>query len=45
MTVVIQPNVVTRDHKAGVQTGELVLVTENGIERLHTMPRGFVRVC
>jgi Xaa-Pro aminopeptidase len=44
MTVVIQPNVVTRDHRAGVQTGELVLVTATGIERLHTMPRGFVRV-
>ena len=43
-TVVIQPNVVTRDHKAGVQTGEMVLITEIGIERLHTFPRGFVRV-
>ena len=42
-TVVIQPNVVTRDHKAGVQTGEMVLITEIGIERLH-VPRGFVRV-
>ena len=41
-TVVIQPNVTTRDGCAGVQTGELVLITENGIERLHTMPRGFV---
>jgi len=41
-TVVIQPNVVTRDHKAGVQTGEMVLVTESGIERFHAMPRGFV---
>jgi Xaa-Pro dipeptidase len=41
-TVVIQPNVVTRDHKAGVQTGELVVITETGIERLHAMPRGFV---
>jgi Xaa-Pro aminopeptidase len=40
-TVVIQPNVVTRDHKAGVQTGELVLITDSGIERLHAMPRGF----
>ena len=28
-TVVIQPNVVTRDHKAGVQTGEMVLITEH----------------
>jgi Xaa-Pro dipeptidase len=41
-TVVIQPNVVTSDQKAGVQTGELVLITETGIERLHAMPRGFV---
>lgn len=43
-TVVIQPNVVTRDGKAGVQTGELVVITENGIESLHTFPRGFGRV-
>ena len=42
MTVVIQPNVVTKDHKAGVQTGEMVLVTQTGIERMHAMPRGFV---
>src|SRR5205823_6520564 len=41
MTVVIQPNVVTKDHKAGVQTGELVLITRDGIERMHAMPRGF----
>jgi Xaa-Pro aminopeptidase len=40
-TVVIQPNVTTHDRKAGVQTGELVLITEAGIERLHTTPRGF----
>jgi Xaa-Pro aminopeptidase len=43
-TVVIQPNVVTRDGKAGVQTGELVLITANGIESLHAFPRGFGRV-
>jgi len=43
-TVVIQPNVVTRDHKAGVQTGEMVLITATGIERLHAFPRGFLRV-
>jgi len=42
MTVVIQPNVVTRDHKAGVQTGEMVLVTQDGIERMHDVPRGFL---
>jgi Xaa-Pro dipeptidase len=44
MTVVIQPNVVTRDQRAGVQTGELVLITPDGIERLHAMPRGFLQV-
>jgi len=41
MMVVIQPNVVTKDHKAGVQTGEMVLITRDGIERMHTVPRGF----
>jgi Xaa-Pro dipeptidase len=41
-TVVIQPNVVTPDHRAGVQTGELVLITKTGIERLHAMPKGFM---
>ena len=43
-TVVIQPNVVTNDGKAGVQTGELVLITKTGIERMHAFPRGFARV-
>jgi Xaa-Pro dipeptidase len=42
MTVVIQPNVVTPDGKAGVQTGEMVLVTTDSIERMHGMERGFV---
>jgi Xaa-Pro dipeptidase len=41
-TVVIQPNVVTLDRKAGVQVGEMVLITETGVEGLHAMPRGFV---
>src|ERR1700722_10129637 len=44
MTVVIQPNVVTFDGRAGVQTGELGLITETGFESLHGIPRGFVRV-
>ena len=43
MTVVIQPNVTTRDGMAGVQTGELLLITKTGVERMHNMPRGFVR--
>ena len=44
MTVVVQPNVVTRDGKAGVQTGELLLITNAGVERLHAFPRGFAQV-
>jgi Xaa-Pro dipeptidase len=44
MVVVIQPNVVTRDGKAGVQTGEMVLITKTGIEPFHAVQRGFVRV-
>jgi Xaa-Pro aminopeptidase len=44
MTVVVQPNVVTRDGKAGVQTGELLLITTTGVERLHSFPRGFAQV-
>ena len=40
-TVVIQPNVATRDGKAGVQTGEMVLITDTGIARMHAFPRGF----
>lgn len=39
MTVVVQPNVVTPDRTAGVQTGELLLVTATGHERLHAYPR------
>ena len=44
MTVVIQPNVITPDEQAGVQTGELMLVTESGCESLHDHPRGFARI-
>jgi Xaa-Pro aminopeptidase len=42
MTVVVQPNVGTPDGLLGVQTGELLLVTEQGAERLHTFPSGIV---
>jgi Xaa-Pro dipeptidase len=44
MTVVIQPNVVTHDESAGVQTGELVLVTATGAERLHSYERGLMKI-
>ncbi|MCZ7563369.1 MAG: hypothetical protein M5U08_05725 [Burkholderiales bacterium] len=40
MTLVVQPNVVTPDQRAGVQVGELVLVTDAGADRLHALPRG-----
>jgi len=44
MTVVVQPNVVTRDLKAGVQTGELIRITKTGWARLHKAKRGLFRV-
>ena len=39
MTLVIQPNVVTPDLRAGVQVGELVQVTNNGVVSLHQIPQ------
>lgn len=44
MMVVVQPNVITRDGRAGVQTGELILVTDTGAESLHRVARGLIRV-
>ncbi|HZG47893.1 MAG TPA: M24 family metallopeptidase [Thermoleophilaceae bacterium] len=44
MTIVIQPNVVTPDESAGVQTGELIAVTPDGAERLHDYERGLLRI-
>jgi Xaa-Pro aminopeptidase len=44
MTCVVQPNVVTFDQKAGVQVGELVLVTKTGFERMHGVERGLFRI-
>ena len=44
MTIVVQPNVITRDEKAGVQLGELLRITETGFERLHSAPWGFLRM-
>ena len=44
MTIVIQPNVVTPDESAGVQTGELIAVTRDGAERLHDYERGLLRI-
>ena len=48
MTVVVQPNVTTREEKgkprAGVQVGEMIRVTRSGFERLHKAKRGLFRV-
>ena len=43
MTVVIQPNVITGDERMGVQVGELVRVTRNGVESLHHYPMRFIQ--
>jgi Xaa-Pro aminopeptidase len=42
MMVVVQPNVVTPDETAGVQTGELLLVTADGAESMHDFERGLL---
>jgi Xaa-Pro dipeptidase len=44
MMLVIQPNVITLDEKAGVQTGECVVITQNGAESIHNAPRGPFRI-
>ena len=40
MMIVVQPNVVTTDHRAGVQTGECLVVTPSGPRRLHHARQG-----
>ncbi|HSL26219.1 MAG TPA: M24 family metallopeptidase, partial [Acidimicrobiia bacterium] len=42
-TIVIQPNVITLDETAGVQTGDLCVVTATGCESLHRFPLQLVR--
>jgi Xaa-Pro aminopeptidase len=43
MCLVIQPNVVSADRRHGVQTGELVAVTDHGVRRFHAAPQGLLR--
>ena len=43
MVVVVQPNVIREDERAGLQVGETVRVTKDGVERLHAYPLRFVR--
>lgn len=44
MVVTIQPNVITKDEKMGLQFGETVIVRKDGCERLNHFPREWV-VC
>ena len=44
MMLVVQPNVVTTDFRAGVQTGECLVVGPNGPERLHGAVQGAIMV-
>jgi Xaa-Pro aminopeptidase len=44
MTIVVQPNVITKDQKAGVQHGELVRVTRDGCVSMHVRPHGLLRI-
>jgi len=43
MMVVVQPNVINEATSLGVQTGELILVTEAWSERVHRLPVGLLR--
>jgi Xaa-Pro dipeptidase len=39
MVIVVQPNVVTQDHRMGVQVGDMMRVTATGVDRFHSVPR------
>lgn len=39
MVIVVQPNVVTPDHRMGVQVGDMLRVTATGVESFHSVPR------
>ncbi|HUX65568.1 MAG TPA: M24 family metallopeptidase [archaeon] len=44
MAIVLQPNVTTRNHLAGVQTGEMVIITDEGFEDIHHVARGLIQI-
>jgi Xaa-Pro aminopeptidase len=44
MLLVIQPNVVTRDGKRGLQVGNLVEITPTGARTLQKFPIKFMRI-
>ena len=37
--IVVQPNVVTPDERMGVQVGDMLRVTANGVQSFHVVPR------
>jgi Xaa-Pro aminopeptidase len=39
MVIVVQPNIVTTDHRMGVQVGDMLRVTATGVESFHAVPR------
>jgi hypothetical protein len=43
MTVVVQPNVITKDERTSVQVGEPVRVTRTGVESLQHYPMRFTQ--
>ena len=43
MVIVVQPNVVTPDHRMGVQVGDMLRVTATGVESFHSVPRQILR--
>lgn len=43
-TLVIQPNVITMDESAGVQTGDLCVVTKDGCASMHEYPLELIQV-
>ena len=44
MAIVLQPNVTTKDHLVGVQTGEMVIITEDGFEKIHHVDAGLIQI-
>lgn len=42
MSIVVQPNVTFPNHGAGVQVGEMVIVTDDGFTDIHEVPAGMV---
>lgn len=43
MTVVLQPNIATKDGSAGVQIGNLIRVTADGVENMHSSSPDLLR--